>query len=102
MPVEISFADLVRLGLTSEDERTNTSEKKIAKRLQKEGIIKDYRGATGFFTLTQQANDDCYFLGKDRLCKVYDLRPGVCRQFPAIGPRPGFCPHRLKSPTGIR
>lgn len=93
MPVEVRLSDLVRLGLTSTDELENSSEKKIAKRLMKEGIVKDYRSATGLFMLTQRSNDDCIFLDeKSRLCTVYDRRPEVCRLFPKIGPRPGFCP----------
>ncbi len=93
MPVEVHFSDLVRLGLTDQDERANSSEKKIAKRLIKEGVLKEYRMGTGLFMLTQKSNDDCYYLHeKTRLCTVYDRRPEVCRSFPRIGPRPGYCP----------
>ncbi len=97
MPVEIKGEDLIRLNLASEDE-LNASSKKVAKRLIKEGIIESYREATGNFMLTQKANDDCYFLDlKTRLCTVYEKRPGVCRQFPEIGPRPDFCPAKQKN-----
>lgn len=93
MPVEVHFSDLIRLELTNEDELTNSSEKKIAKRLIKAGIVKEYRSGTGLFMLSQRSNDDCYFLNeKTRLCSVYERRPEVCRSFPDIGPRPGFCP----------
>lgn len=96
MPVEIKAEDLVRLGLATEDE-LSISAKKVAKRLMKEGVISSYRDGTGNFMLTQKANDDCYFLDlKTRLCTVYEKRPGVCREFPSIGPRPGFCPVRKK------
>lgn len=96
MPVEIKSEDLVRLSLATEDE-LNASAKKVAKRLIKEGILNSYRDSTGNFMLTQKANDDCYYLDlKTRLCTVYEKRPGVCRDFPAIGPRPGFCPVRKK------
>jgi hypothetical protein len=96
MPVEIKAKDLVRLGLATEDE-LSISTKKVAKRLIKEGVISSYRDGTGNFMLTQKANDDCYFLDlKNRLCTVYEKRPGVCREFPSIGPRPGFCPVRKK------
>jgi Fe-S-cluster containining protein len=94
MPVEIKGEDLIRLGLADPDELA-ASPKKLAKRLIKEGILSSYRESTGHFMLTQKANDDCYFLDlKTRLCTVYEKRPGVCREFPSIGPRPGYCPAR--------
>jgi Fe-S-cluster containining protein len=97
MPVEIKSEDLVRLGLATEDE-LSISARKVAKRLIKEGVLVSYRDSTGNFMLTQRSNDDCYFLdAKTRLCTVYEKRPGVCRQFPEIGPRPGFCPVQKKS-----
>ena len=97
MPVEIKGEDLLRLGLANEDELLASS-KKVAKRLIKEGIVESYREGTGNFMLTQKANDDCYYLDlKTRLCTVYEKRPGVCRQFPEIGPRPSFCPAQQKS-----
>lgn len=96
MPVEIKAADLVRLELATEDE-ISISAKKVAKRLMKEGIISSYREGTGNFMLTQKANDDCYYLdSKTRLCTVYEKRPETCREFPNIGPRPGFCPTTRK------
>lgn len=92
MPVEIKLSDLIRLELVSEDEASG-SIKKLAKRLIKEGIIVSYRQGTEFFMLSQKANRDCLFLdSKARLCTVYEKRPETCRQFPAIGPRPNFCP----------
>ena len=92
MPVEVKAEDLVRLEIASIDE-IEISPKKVAKRLIKAGIISSYREGTGNFTLTQKSNGDCYYLNlKSRLCEVYDRRPGVCRQFPAIGPRPNYCP----------
>ncbi len=96
MPVEIKGEDLVRLGLASEDELA-VSSKKVAKRLIKSGVLESYRDGTGNFMLTQNGNDDCYFLDlKTRLCTVYEKRPGVCRQFPNIGPKPTFCPASRK------
>lgn len=95
MPVEVKIEDIIRLGLSSDDEAQG-SHKKIANRLIREGIVKSYRVGTGLFTLEKKQGRDCYFLGKDRLCTVYERRPNVCRQFPSIGPRPGFCPQRLK------
>ncbi len=92
MPVEVKAEDLIRLEIATIDE-LESSPKKVAKRLIKEGIISSYRESTGNFMLTQKANGDCYFLNtKTRLCEVYEKRPGVCRQFPSIGPRPNYCP----------
>lgn len=92
MPVEVKAADLVRLGIATEDEIIG-SLKKLARKLQREGYVSSFRQGTDLFMLAQQANRDCIFLNsKTRLCTVYDKRPEVCRLFPQIGPRPGFCP----------
>lgn len=96
MPVEVKLEDLIRLGVVGEDEAAG-SIKKIAKRLKKEGTISSYRQGTDLFMLTQKANRDCLYLDSvTRLCTVYERRPGVCREFPSIGPRPNFCPHGKK------
>lgn len=97
MPVEIKAKDLIRLGLTTEDEVQN-SLKKLAKRLEQQGIIRSYRSGTEFFMLTQRSNDDCYFLDfKTRLCTVYEKRPDTCRGFPTENsPRMNFCPYKSK------
>jgi uncharacterized protein len=97
MPVEVSAADLIGMGLTSEEE-ASASLKKLAKRLQTEGVVKSYRANTGVFMLTQKANNDCYFLDtKTRLCTIYEKRPTVCRRFPtSLGTRPGYCPSGQK------
>ncbi len=96
MPVEVIASDLLRLGLVSEDEILG-SKKKLSKRLMKEKIISSYREATGAFMLSARPNGDCYYLdATTRLCTVYEKRPGVCRKFPEIGPRPGFCPSKKK------
>jgi Fe-S-cluster containining protein len=96
MPVEVKGSDLVRLGVCSIDE-LETSVKKLAKRLQKEKIITSFRQNEGagseVFMLSARPNGDCHFLDfRTRLCTVYDKRPEVCRKFPDIGPKPGFCP----------
>lgn len=96
MPVEVKLSDLIRLGVTDEDEAQG-SLKKLAKRLIRERIIVSYRQGTDLFMLSQKSNNDCLYLGENRLCTVYEKRPEVCRQFPSIGPRPGFCPS-LKNP----
>lgn len=92
--VEVTAEDLVRLGLCTEDEARG-SMKKIYKRLKAAKWVSSYREGTGFFILQQKANDDCPFLdSRSRLCTVYEKRPDVCRRFPSIGPRPGYCPAR--------
>jgi len=95
MPVEITREDLVLMGLADPDPHVE-SDKKVYKRLSKEGILKSYRAGSGLFMLMQKSNDDCIYLDQNRLCKIYELRPQVCRMFPSIGPRPGFCPQEAK------
>ena len=91
LPVEVSVVDLMRLGLVTEDEAAS-SLKKVAKRLMREGVIQAFQSKSQLFILEQRQGRDCIFLGKDRLCTVYEKRPAVCRLFPKIGPKPGFCP----------
>ena len=92
MPVEVTLDDLIQLGLVDRDEAEG-SLRKIAKKLIKEKYNTSYRQSTGLFMLAQKTNRDCYFLdSKTRLCTVYEKRPGVCRKFPSIGPRPWYCP----------
>jgi uncharacterized protein len=92
MPVEVTAADLVRLGIASQDE-VEASCRKLAKRLIKEKFVFSYREGTDLFMLASRPNGDCIFLNeKTRLCTRYSVRPDVCRKFPEIGPRPGFCP----------
>lgn len=92
MPVEVKLSDLIRLGVTDEDEAASGI-KKLAKRLIREKIVVSYRAGTEFFMLAQRANNDCLYLHPiTRLCTVYEKRPDTCRKFPEIGPRPGYCP----------
>ena len=96
LPLEVSAFDLIRLGVASEDEAA-ASLSKMAKRLIREGIVRTFRATSGLFIIEQRQGRDCIFLGeKDRLCTVYEKRPEVCRQFPKIGPRPGYCPEGKK------
>lgn len=96
MPVEVKGSDLIRLGVASEDE-IHISPKKTAKRLIKDGIVQSYREGTDLFMLGSRPNGDCFYLNsKTRLCAVYEKRPEVCRLFPEVGPRPGFCPSTRK------
>ena len=91
LPVEVSAYDLIRLGQVTEDEASG-SLKKVARRLIKEGVVRSFHPSRGLFILEQRFGRDCVFLGRDRRCTVYDRRPEVCRQFPKVGPRPGYCP----------
>jgi Fe-S-cluster containining protein len=98
LPVEASPADMVRLGLITEDE-SRGSLKKHARRLISEGLVKSFRATTGLFTLSQTPAGDCVYLDpKTRFCTTYETRPDVCRKFPAtLGPKLGFCPALAKS-----
>jgi Fe-S-cluster containining protein len=92
LPVEVSVMDLIRLEVTTEDEACQGL-KKLARRLEKEGVIQAFVASSQLFVLEQRHGRDCIYLHpKTRLCTVYDKRPTVCRQFPKIGPRPGWCP----------
>jgi Fe-S-cluster containining protein len=92
LPVEASASDLIRLGLITEDEAAS-SLKKVARRLEREGKVQAFVQSSQLFVLEQRGGRDCIYLHpKTRLCTVYDKRPEVCRQFPKIGPRPGYCP----------
>ena len=95
LPLEVSAADLIRLGLTNEEEAA-ISLKALAKRLIQEKWIQSFNQKTQVFIVAQRSGRDCIFLDENRLCTVYDRRPNVCRKFPEIGPRPGFCPYRKK------
>jgi Fe-S-cluster containining protein len=95
LPVEVSAADLIRLELITEEEAA-ISLKEVGKKLSKQGILQDYKLKEQLFILEQRYGRDCIFLSEDRLCTVYEKRPEVCRQFPKIGPKPGFCPQSKK------
>jgi Fe-S-cluster containining protein len=95
LPVEVSASDLIRLELITEEEAA-ISLKEVAKKLSKQGILQDYKLKEQLFILEQRHGRDCIFLSEDRLCTVYEKRPEVCRMFPKIGPKPGFCPAQKK------
>lgn len=96
LPVEVRLDDLIRLGLVDEFERGEPLSR-IAKRLQKEGVVGRFHQKSGIFTLSRMSNDDCLFLdARSRRCTVYDKRPATCRNHPQVGPRPGFCAYRPK------
>jgi uncharacterized protein len=91
LPVEVSAFDLIRLGLVTEEEAA-LSLRAVAKRLARERIIQAFNAKSGLFVLEQRHGRDCIYLDRQRRCTVYEKRPEVCRSFPKIGPRPGWCP----------
>lgn len=95
LTVEVTANDLVRLGLIPKSD-VMMSPKKIARRLMTTGALRDVRPDAGLYTLAQKADGSCVFLSKERFCTVYEKRPEVCRNFPLIGPRPKFCPRKLR------
>ena len=99
LPVEVSVGELQRMELITPQE-TGESIGRIGRRLIKAGLVESYRTSLGFFTLKRHRNHDCVFLDEKRRCKIYRKRPQVCRKFPELGPRPGFCP--AKPRTGAR
>ena len=97
LPVEVSVMDLVRLGVATEDEAA-AGLKKLARRLEKDGVVQHFNSRSQIFTLEQRHGRDCIYLHpQTRLCTVYEKRPEVCRKFPKIGPRPGWCPAKRKA-----
>lgn len=88
--------DLIRLGVATEDEAA-ASLKKLARRLMREGVVRSFHPRKQLFVLEQRNGKDCIYLDANRRCSVYSKRPEVCRQFPKIGPRPGYCPYGKKS-----
>ena len=94
LPVEVKIEDLVRMKVVDPFE-VREPHKKIAKRLQKAGIIDHFHFKNDIFTLARMANDDCIYMDSgSRRCTIYDKRPQTCRNHPRIGPRPGFCAYR--------
>lgn len=92
MPLEVSLPDLIRLGFVKEDEAIEDLAD-IAIRLKKKRIIQKFHPRKMVFVIAQKKNKDCIFLDENRRCTVYSKRPEICRQFPKIGPKPGFCPY---------
>lgn len=71
--------------------------KRIARKLKQQGVIEHYNLSQGKFTLARRPNLDCIFLeAQSRICTIYDKRPEICRNHPAIGPKPGYCPYQKK------
>lgn len=96
MPVQVGVADLVRMELLTEEEAALNLEA-VIEVLRAEGVLKAESPEDWVWVLEQQPSGDCLFLGADRRCEIYEQRPTICREFPAIGPRPGHCPYREKA-----
>ena len=98
LPVEARLSDLVRMEVVDPFEAEVEAPKKIAKRLQKAGIIQHFNFKARKFTLAQRANNDCIYLDQTtRRCTIYEKRPDSCRNHPRIGPRPNHCAYQQKS-----
>ena len=96
LPVEVRFADLVRMGVLDEFD-AHEQPKRLAKRLMKEGIVGHFNHKTEVYTLSRYANDDCIYLEqKTRLCIIYENRPDTCRKHPMVGPKPNYCAYQPK------
>lgn len=94
LPVEATVEDLVRLELISAQEALG-SLKPVARRLVAQRLVEAFNPRTRQFVLAQVGGRDCVFLDPEsRRCTVYEKRPEVCRDFPRIGPRPGYCPQK--------
>lgn len=94
MPVEVRIDDLIRMGLAHEFDREEPA-KKLAKQLDKAGLIEHFNFKREIYTLRRKGNGDCQYLHpKTRLCTIYEKRPETCRNHPRVGPRPGFCAYR--------
>ena len=96
LPTEVTIDDLIHMGALDEF-YLGEPIKAVVKHLEKEGVIKYYRHKTELFTLAQNGDKDCVFLDLEtRKCSVYDRMPKTCRDYPIVGPRPGFCPYVKK------
>ena len=91
LPVEVSIADLIQLEVLTEQE-SHLPFRKMARLLHERRVIETEIENARSFILRQTESGVCRYLGADRRCGVYEKRPEVCRTFPAIGPRAGFCP----------
>lgn len=65
LPVEVRIDDLIRMRLVDEFEREEPA-KRIAKRLEKDGVIEHFNHKREIFTLTRMANGDCLYLDLHR------------------------------------
>lgn len=98
MPAEARLGDLVRMGVVDAFEAEGDP-RAIAKRLKKAGLIDHFHFRHGLFTLARRTSGDCVFLdAHTRRCTLYERRPDTCRHHPQVGPRPGYCAYRPRTP----
>jgi Fe-S-cluster containining protein len=96
LPVEVTGADLARMELADSYELED-NQKKIARALEKKGVIEHFHVRSGVFTLARRADGSCVFLDpKTRRCTIYSKRPNTCRNHPQVGPRSGYCAYQPK------
>jgi Fe-S-cluster containining protein len=85
------------MELATQDE-VDWSLEDVARKLIKRRIVFSFDADEQMFTFEQISGRDCIFLDPlTRQCTVYEKRPDTCRNFPKIGPRPGFCPHKPRT-----
>jgi Fe-S-cluster containining protein len=98
MPLEVRLPDLVRLGVVDAFAAEHEEPKRIAKQLQKAGVIDHFNHKHSIYTIARRASGDCRFLdAQTRRCTVYTLRPETCRLHPQTkSPKPGFCAYGAK------
>ncbi|MFM7331021.1 MAG: YkgJ family cysteine cluster protein [Brachymonas sp.] len=99
MPLEVTLAELVRLGWVDAFEADNESTSRIAKRLHKAKQIDHFNHKQSLFTLARRASGDCINLDADsRRCTVYERRPDICRLHPQTrSPRMGYCAYGARA-----
>jgi Fe-S-cluster containining protein len=96
LPIEVTIPDLVRMEIVSKTE-AKTPIEKIGDRLKQGGLIEHLYVRERIFILAQTAGNVCRYLDPDsRTCRIYAKRPDTCREYPEIGPRPGFCAYERK------
>ncbi len=71
--------------------------RKVARQLEKNGLIENYHARTNIFTLARRPDGSCIFLDEEtRRCTIYANRPNTCRNHPQVGPRSGYCAFQAK------
>ncbi len=96
LPVEVAGTDLARLELADSFE-VEDNPKKVARDLERRGLIENFHARSGLFTLARRPDGSCIFLdAKTRRCTVYGKRPDTCRNHPGVGPRSGYCAFQPK------
>ncbi|MBT0570312.1 YkgJ family cysteine cluster protein [Curvibacter sp. CHRR-16] len=100
MPLEVGLPDLIRLGVVDPFEAEYEEPRRIAKRLEKAGIIEHFNHKHCLFTIARRAGGDCRFLdAQTRRCTVYEQRPDTCRLHPQKkSPKPGYCAYGMRRP----